>query len=919
MIDHENDFDKYKNDTDEILAVVSKEGHGHVITDVADLQEALDSKMSKDEANETDESLRAHINEEIIKAKAYTDELISNVIGDTNDKGITSIEGVVDALVEHENEFSEYKTNIDLALAGKSPEEHVHDDRYSPLGHKHKTDDINGFNTALEDCKSSAITEATSQANEYTEKKVAEIINSETEGGLSLTKLANDLSTHISTFNSYKDSTDSTLATKSDIGHSHIITDITDLQSALDAKLSKDEAATNDSNLRTFINEEITKVQSDVNKKISDIIGEENEKNVDSIKGVVDIFIEHENVFNTYKTNTDLALAGKSDIGHPHVITDVANLQNILDSKIDKDEVNTSNNNLKLYIDEEIIKAKAHADGIKSELLGEENDKGITSIGAAVNALIEHENEFNEYKSDINDILATVSKEGHGHDDKYSPLGHKHETRDINGFNTALEDCKSSAISEAVSSSNAYTENKVSEILGTDTETDLNLTKIANDLSAHINVFNSYKESTDSTLATVSKEGHIHVITDITNLQGILDSKMNKDEAVENNNNLKSYVDEEIIKAKAHADEKMSEVVGEENEKGIETIKEIVDVFVAYENEFDEFKEETDLALASKSPGDHVHDDKYSPLDHKHTTEDITNITTVLDDYKSSAISEAVSSANTYTENRVSEILGTDTETDLNLTKLANDLSTHINTFNSYKESTDSTLATVSKEGHTHVISNITNLQETLDSKANTVDVNKNLTDTRNEITTEYQAYVSTSISNLVDSAPEAMNTLNELATAINAHQDVYDAYVETVSKALALKSDEGHGHVIADTTGLQETLNSKLNKDEAATNDSNLREYVNEEIIGAKKYTDEEIAAVIGEQNDKNIETIKGVVDALIEHENDFAKYKLDIDDALADKSVEGHTHIAAEVTMEDTELNDMLIQIYGFSAQEK
>ena len=51
--------------------------------------------------------------------------------------------------------------------------------------------------------------------------------------------------------------------------------------------------------------------------------------------------------------------------------------------------------------------------------------------------------------------------------------------------------------------------------------------------------------------------------------------------------------------------------------------------------------------------------------------------------------------------------------------------------------------------------------------------------------------YADQQITALVDSAPEAMNTLNELAKAINDNQDVYDAYVEEHATAMAtMKSD---------------------------------------------------------------------------------------------------------------------------------
>ena len=56
------------------------------------------------------------------------------------------------------------------------------------------------------------------------------------------------------------------------------------------------------------------------------------------------------------------------------------------------------------------------------------------------------------------------------------------------------------------------------------------------------------------------------------------------------------------------------------------------------------------------------------------------------------------------------------------------------------------------------------------------------------------EEYVNNQITALVDSAPDAMNTLNELATAIKNHNDEYSAYVSTVSNALAEKADKEHG-----------------------------------------------------------------------------------------------------------------------------
>ena len=63
------------------------------------------------------------------------------------------------------------------------------------------------------------------------------------------------------------------------------------------------------------------------------------------------------------------------------------------------------------------------------------------------------------------------------------------------------------------------------------------------------------------------------------------------------------------------------------------------------------------------------------------------------------------------------------------------------------------------------------------------------------------KAYADTQIAALVNSAPDAMNTLKELADAIDAHQDVYEAYVEEMSTALAGKANSTHGTHVSYST----------------------------------------------------------------------------------------------------------------------
>ena len=105
----------------------------------------------------------------------------------------------------------------------------------------------------------------------------------------------------------------------------------------------------------------------------------------------------------------------------------------------------------------------------------------------------------------------------------------------------------------------------------------------------------------------------------------------------------------------------------------------------------------------------------------------------------------------------------------------------------------DNTWATVTPanigaaaEGHTHDDRYYT--ESEIDTKVETL---------KGKITaaeTAAQKYADDAITALVDSAPDAMNTLNELATAINKHQNVYDAYVEEVTTALNKKADVQHG-----------------------------------------------------------------------------------------------------------------------------
>ena len=73
------------------------------------------------------------------------------------------------------------------------------------------------------------------------------------------------------------------------------------------------------------------------------------------------------------------------------------------------------------------------------------------------------------------------------------------------------------------------------------------------------------------------------------------------------------------------------------------------------------------------------------------------------------------------------------------------------------------------------------------------------------------EKHADDAITALVDSAPEAMNTLNELAQAIKDHGDVYTAFVETVAGDIATAKQEAINAAAQDAAGKDTALKSEL------------------------------------------------------------------------------------------------------------
>ena len=79
------------------------------------------------------------------------------------------------------------------------------------------------------------------------------------------------------------------------------------------------------------------------------------------------------------------------------------------------------------------------------------------------------------------------------------------------------------------------------------------------------------------------------------------------------------------------------------------------------------------------------------------------------------------------------------------------------------------------------------------------------------------KAYADQQITALVNGAPEAMNTLKELADSISTHQNEYNAYVNTVSSNIATAKQEAINEAIAKDSALKTELQSEIDSDVAA------------------------------------------------------------------------------------------------------
>ncbi len=316
-------------------------------------------------------------------------------------------------------------------------------------------------------------------------------------------------------------------------------------------------------------------------------------------------------------------------------------------------------------------------------------------------------------------------------------------------------------------------------------------------------------------------------------------------------------------------------------------------------------KTEVDSGLATKSD-----------LGHNHVESDITDLDKYTQAEVDASLATKADQATTYSKTEVDS--GLATKSDLGHTHVEAD----ITDLDKYTQAeVDASLATKADQATTYTKTEVdaidTSLTASIDTKADQattytkteVDaIDTSLTasiDTKADQATTYtKTEVDTALAGLVDSAPETLDTLNELAsalgddpdfatsiaTSIGTKADQATTYSKTeVDSGLATKSDVGHTHVEADITDLDKYTQAEVDASLALKSDQTVVD-----AALALKSDQTVVDAALATKADQT------AVDASLATKADQATTysKTEVDSSLATKSDVGHTHVEADIT---------------------
>ena len=279
--DHSHDFD-FKVEIEDIeglqeaLDNKSEDGHFHNfgIADIDGLQEALNNKANSDDVANIPDDIMNTINNKsdkdhehevadinglqdildnkadtsIVCTKSYVDDMIANISsGGTIDLGgyvkqeelaaglatktdhghshlienIEDLKDILDGKAEAANTATKQELVDGLAL--KSAEGHLHDDKYSELGHNHN--DIyytkEEIETTINDSYESKASELIALANIYTDTELAKLTKDAPEDFNTFAEVAEAITNQNAIIEKTKEDFNAALATKENIDHTH--------------------------------------------------------------------------------------------------------------------------------------------------------------------------------------------------------------------------------------------------------------------------------------------------------------------------------------------------------------------------------------------------------------------------------------------------------------------------------------------------------------------------------------------------------------------------------------------------------------------------------------------------------------------------------------------------------------------------
>ena len=836
-----------KDEVELALKGKAETGHIHDISNISNLQNALiskadasnvysktyiDGKVNELTASIAGKSDSGHVHNDVYYSKTEVDRKIATAVTDgkvdlSNYATLQHLDAKADWTHTHTGIYSEVnhkhdlddikdlsetiytKEQMDSFLSGKSDSTHAHDDRYFTQAQVEQkiTDVLTSGELSLEGyvTKQELTSQMASKSDAGHGHNASEISGLQEMLPDTYTKQEIDFAI------------DQVSKGKSDLGHGHEISEISGLVEELNAKANVKDVASK------------AELESGLGGK-SDSGHNHDERYYDkaTVESMIETGIQGADL-EKYATKDLLSneLSKKADWGHTHILSDVPGLSEELDKKADADAV-ALKDDLKSYSpaghnhDNEYYTKEAVDQRIQSGINGVDLSGLATKAELSGKSDIGHLHDINQVNN-LSEKLTTMessiatntttietglknkSDVGHNHDNEYytkAIVDQKIQSGidgvDLTGLATKAELDGKSDIGHG---------HGISEIANLTDKLNTMETNIATNASTIETGLQGKSDSGHRHDDDYSPLGHVHDALEITNLANNfytkteIDAALNdKSDSGHNHDNeyyTKAIVDQKIqagidgvdlsgLATKAELDGKSD--IGHGH--GINEIANLTDELNTIKAGVQSNKDSIEAGLKGKADTDHLHDDTYSKLDHEHDASEILNL-----------------NKNYYTKSEIDTALSNKSETshkhDDVYSKLDHkhgvdelvDISDNFYT----KGEIDSALSEkapsnhlhedkYAQKTHTHELDEIVNLTTDFYTK-DEVDAALTLNET------ESQAYTTTAIANLVDSAPEAMNTLNELATAIKTNKDVYDAYVDSVSKLLENKSNVDHIH----------------------------------------------------------------------------------------------------------------------------